>query len=179
VDAALDLFERDGFDATSVEQIAERADVARRTFFHYFPGKEAVLFGDLTLKGDLMLSELAHRPDGEPPLAALLGAVRVMLGDGFDRDRAQRIAAIVDENPSLLQRSRTLVRNRFESDVVAALRVRYPDRDELELRSLNAMVFGAVQAGIGMLLAEAKRPLRDYFDDAIDAMIAASKSLPS
>ena len=44
IDASLDLFERRGFDATTVDQIAEAAGVAPRTFFHHFGTKEGVLF---------------------------------------------------------------------------------------------------------------------------------------
>jgi AcrR family transcriptional regulator len=43
--AALDLFARQGFFATSVEQITEAADVGKGTFFNYFPSKEHVLAG--------------------------------------------------------------------------------------------------------------------------------------
>ena len=42
-DAALDLFHEKGFDATTVDEITERADVAKGTFFNYFPRKESVL----------------------------------------------------------------------------------------------------------------------------------------
>lgn len=41
--AALELFHEKGFDATTVDEITERADVAKGTFFNYFPKKEAVL----------------------------------------------------------------------------------------------------------------------------------------
>lgn len=44
--AALDLFEEKGFVATTIEDITERADVARRTFFRHFPSKEAALLPD-------------------------------------------------------------------------------------------------------------------------------------
>ncbi|MEM9036032.1 MAG: TetR/AcrR family transcriptional regulator [Actinomycetota bacterium] len=44
---ALELFDRDGVDATSVDVIAERAGVARRTFFHHFSSKYDVVAGDL------------------------------------------------------------------------------------------------------------------------------------
>ncbi|MFJ9693828.1 TetR family transcriptional regulator [Kitasatospora sp. NPDC101183] len=43
--AALDLFEEQGFERTTVDQICRRADVAHRTFFRYYPAKEALLFG--------------------------------------------------------------------------------------------------------------------------------------
>lgn len=45
-DAALDLFEELGFTATTIEDITERVDVSRRTFFRYFPTKEATLLAD-------------------------------------------------------------------------------------------------------------------------------------
>jgi transcriptional regulator GlxA family with amidase domain len=45
-EAALELFERQGFDATSVDQIAERAEVSRTTFFRYFPTKADVVLSN-------------------------------------------------------------------------------------------------------------------------------------
>src|SRR6185369_6765539 len=42
--AALDLFQQKGFEATTVDDITERADVAKGTFFNYYPRKESVVF---------------------------------------------------------------------------------------------------------------------------------------
>ncbi|PYP66429.1 MAG: hypothetical protein DMD36_17320 [Gemmatimonadetes bacterium] len=42
VQTALRLFKKRGFEATTVDEIAEQADVAKGTFFNYFPRKEAV-----------------------------------------------------------------------------------------------------------------------------------------
>ncbi len=43
-DAAWELFAEQGYDETSINDIAERANVAPRTFFRYFPTKEAVMY---------------------------------------------------------------------------------------------------------------------------------------
>ncbi|MER7850538.1 TetR family transcriptional regulator [Kitasatospora sp. NPDC096077] len=58
--AAFDLFEEQGFEKTTLQQICRRADVAHRTFFRYYPTKEALLFGwDF---GQLVLDAFAAAP---------------------------------------------------------------------------------------------------------------------
>ncbi len=54
---AMELFLRQGFDETTVDQIVEQADVAKGTFFNYFPTKDAILFY-LGQQRVLMLSEV-------------------------------------------------------------------------------------------------------------------------
>ncbi|MGW3469640.1 TetR family transcriptional regulator [Saccharopolyspora sp. NPDC000995] len=60
-----ELFAERGFAHTTVEQIAESANVAPRTFFRHFPSKDAVLFGGPALEVDRMREVLAIRPAGE------------------------------------------------------------------------------------------------------------------
>ena len=74
VEAALELFEDKGFAATTVDEIAERADVAQRTFFRHFPTKEAVLFPNRDDSIREFSGALAHRPAGEPLLSSVLAA---------------------------------------------------------------------------------------------------------
>lgn len=76
VAAATDLFDRQGFAETTVEEICERADVAQRTFFRYFPTKEAVLYAEFEDLQAQLLARLAERPADEPPLEALHQALR-------------------------------------------------------------------------------------------------------
>ena len=72
---ALDLFEREGFEATTVSEIAERANVAPRTFFRYFPSKEAVLFPEIDESLELLASAFKARPADEPELISLIEAI--------------------------------------------------------------------------------------------------------
>src|SRR3954449_10186319 len=57
--AALELFTEHGYDQVTVEQIADRADVAPRTFFRYFDSKAAACFGFT----DGFLEQMARAPD--------------------------------------------------------------------------------------------------------------------
>jgi AcrR family transcriptional regulator len=69
--AALELFAERGYDATTLAEIAERAGVATRTIFAYFPSKEDILFSDFeTVRGELAQA-LAERPDGKDALGTL------------------------------------------------------------------------------------------------------------
>lgn len=72
---ALDLFARDGFDATTVDRIAEAAGVARRTFFRYFASKNDVVWGDFDAGLRAMEEQLAAVPDDVPLLQGLADAV--------------------------------------------------------------------------------------------------------
>ena len=69
--AALDLVAERGFAHVTVEDIAEAADVSPRTFFNYFPSKEAALFGADTGRTEALRQRLIQTSPGESALAAL------------------------------------------------------------------------------------------------------------
>jgi AcrR family transcriptional regulator len=75
VQAALQLFSRNGFDATTVEDIAAAARVSPRTFFRYFANKEEVLFHRKDEDLASLQAALSARPPGEAPLQVLRAAV--------------------------------------------------------------------------------------------------------
>ena len=71
---ALRLFREQGYDATTVEQIAEAAEVSPSTFFRYFPTKEdVVLQDDLDL---VWMDAFRAQPPDLGPIAAMRTAVR-------------------------------------------------------------------------------------------------------
>ncbi|WP_213000825.1 TetR/AcrR family transcriptional regulator [Winogradskya consettensis] len=104
--AAVDLFTEQGYDATTVAQIAERAGVTRSTFFRHFPDKrELLVAGQETLS--LLLAEgIAEAPDGVTPLEAVAaGLVRVSGAMGpLNRDLGPRIKAAVAASTELQER---------------------------------------------------------------------------
>jgi AcrR family transcriptional regulator len=71
VDAAMRLFAARGYHATTIADIAEAAEVAPRTFFSYFPSKEAVVFHNVDRDLDSLADALRHRLPGENAFDAL------------------------------------------------------------------------------------------------------------
>jgi AcrR family transcriptional regulator len=76
-EAGMRLFAERGFTATTIDAIAEAADVSRATVFSYFPTKEEIVFGDAARAIDALAERLRDRPAGQETVAA----VRAWLGD--------------------------------------------------------------------------------------------------
>ncbi|MBB3663975.1 MULTISPECIES: TetR family transcriptional regulator [Prauserella salsuginis group] len=78
--AAVDLAtEAGGTEEVTVEAIAERAQTSRRTFFNYFPTKDAAFVRPLYALGAAFTHALAERPDGEPAWEAVRHALHAAL----------------------------------------------------------------------------------------------------
>lgn len=71
LEAAQRLIAENGFEETTIERIAEEADIAPRTFFRYFPTKEAVLFAELDSARDDLIAALERRPADEDVLESI------------------------------------------------------------------------------------------------------------
>ncbi|MGW5354355.1 TetR/AcrR family transcriptional regulator [Streptomyces sp. NPDC004031] len=112
---AVDLFERQGFAGTTVEQIAEAAGVSLRTFYRHCPVKEEALTPLLVEGVDELVAELARRPAGEPlPVAAREALLHSCSRTGSETRRTARVALAV---PALM--ARWLAAGRRAQDLLA------------------------------------------------------------
>ena len=103
--AALDLFGERGFDQTTVEDIATRAGVTKRTFFRYFPDKREVLFGGGGEFQLLFEDGLAGAPVSAPPLEAVAVTLEAVGASFRDRHaRSRRRQAVIAANAELRER---------------------------------------------------------------------------
>lgn len=75
VRAALDLFGEQGYDATTVAQIAERAGLTKSTFFRHFPDKRELLVAGQDTLATLLTEGAAAAPDSATPMETVLAAL--------------------------------------------------------------------------------------------------------
>ena len=151
--AALHLFERQGYQATTVDQIAEMAEVSQSTFFRYFPSKEDVVL--LDRYDPLLLAALVAQPAELSPIAALRRTLRSVLGGlpAEELERERQRAMLVVSVPEL--RARAL------DDLTASLQ---PFREAVAVRTGRPVDDSAVRALTGAVLGV-----------SISAMVTASQ----
>ena len=122
--AAMALYAEQGFEQTTVAEIAARAGLTERTFFRHFADKREVLFYGMEMMRDLLVRAVADAPDSATAIDAVgaaFEAAGAMLQENPERVRLRD--AIVSANADL--RERELIKlAAFASAVAGALRDR-------------------------------------------------------
>ena len=106
VRAALDLFTEQGYDNTTVAQIAERAGLTKSTFFRHFPDKREVLVAGQDTLCRLFADGIAAAPSSATPLEAVAEALDAAAG-AFTPDRRElgpKLQAVIAANSELQER---------------------------------------------------------------------------
>ncbi|MFF9074806.1 TetR family transcriptional regulator [Streptomyces sp. NPDC014646] len=168
--AAVELVLDRGLKEVTVEEIAERADVDRRTFSRYFTGKEAAVLDSLRDDGDRINAALRTRPAEEPPLVAYRRAVLDWLDDLRARafHRQERIFALL----VLAEREPTLyaafhhIRVDAQEDSIAIVADRLGVDPRLDIRPAVT-----VAAGAGALLAAEAAWVRGGHPDDLPRLV--------
>ncbi|HET7467071.1 MAG TPA: TetR family transcriptional regulator [Candidatus Dormibacteraeota bacterium] len=168
--AALRLFKRQGYEETTIEQIAAAAEISESTFFNYFREKEDVVIYD---EYDPQIFEtLAHGPHDEP-LRKSIEKLLDTLASVFeaDHDAIYERAKLSLEVPELrahaweeLEKARDLI-----SSIIASRTGR--DASELDVRVVSmAFVGAAFEASIEWVKAGGKGNIVDHLRMAIEAI---------
>jgi AcrR family transcriptional regulator len=172
-DHAFRLFREQGYGATTVEQIAEAAEVAPSTFYRYFPNKE-----DVALTDDLdplLFEALRAQPPELGQVAAVRAALRQVLDETppevLARDRERQ--AVVLATPELRARSldAAVVMVRMLAAVIAERAGR--PADDVAARALAGAVIGAAIAAFAAWTDDPDADLMQLVDEAIGALEAA------
>ncbi|WP_077801372.1 TetR/AcrR family transcriptional regulator [Streptomyces sp. JHA26] len=108
-DAALRLFLERGYDAVSVREIADAADVSTTTLFKHFPVKEALVLDDDVEQQARLVAAVRERPRGRSVPAALREhALNVRMATTGDDPRFPAFADLVNSTPALRDYAQTM-----------------------------------------------------------------------
>jgi len=169
--AALELFEANGFAATTVPEIAERAGLTTRTFFRHFADKREVLFVD-----GAMVAYARHvieeAPDGLAPIEVVRHLLRRSAAEQFTgRDHVRRVRAIVATDPMLRERE---LAKRQELSAVTEAGLITRGADEISARLLADLTVTVMYLAVDRWLAspESGPKLPAFVDEVLDAHAA-------
>ena len=138
--AALDLYREHGFDRTTTAEIARRAGLTERTFFHHFPDKREVLFGGEELLRGLLVAAVRAVPGAPAPLDVLLSAL-LSLEEVMEEGRSysQPRHELVVSTPALREREAAKLASLADS-LADVLQERGVARQQAVLAAHAAMV---------------------------------------
>ncbi|MBB2755110.1 UNVERIFIED_ORG: AcrR family transcriptional regulator [Rhizobium aethiopicum] len=145
--AAMTLFLQRGFEATTIEDITEAADVSKRSFFDYFPSKDEVVFAWQDGFADRLMAQIAARPAEEPSVAVVKAAITAAVLASVD-ERGLALSELIHRTPALKARDQ-LKYARLEQKLAEALLLRKGNDPEerSRMRVLAAVVIGALRVG--------------------------------
>ncbi|NMM16435.1 MAG: TetR/AcrR family transcriptional regulator [Cellulomonas sp.] len=143
VAAALQLFSEQGYDDTTVAEIADRAGLTRSTFFRHFPDKREVLAAGQETLSRLLVEGISAAPAGASPLTAVAAGLERAAGamTPFNRELGPRLHAIIATSTELQERDQ-LKQVGLVAAMVDALRARgVPDPVAALAAELGALAF--------------------------------------
>lgn len=162
-EAALELFERQGYENTTVEQIADAAGVSMRTFYRYCSGKDETLTFDLATGP----TQLTARIRSYPTLALREALVAGFL-DAVDSDE-RRVLRAIRHTPALS--AAWLAAGRAaQEDLVDVLASRQPGASRLRIQAQAAAIIGALTAVIEAWAEESGVDLEQLTREALDVL---------
>ncbi len=172
---ALRLFKERGYEATTIEQIAEAAEVSPSTFFRYFPTKEDVVLHDAL--DPLMIEELRKQPLDLTPIQALRATLRVILAElsPEQRELEEEREALILTVPELRAKSLNSLASAVGmiAELIAARVGRNPS--DFEVRNFAGAIAGIAIAAV---YGEPRGSFGDYMQRMDAGMAHLEAGLP-
>lgn len=170
-EAAVALFEQQGYDATTIEEIATRANVSPRTFFRHFDTKLEVIMEHSDAEAHDLQEMLAARPAEESPLEAIAAVLRASLVDKLRSpgSRLSREMRIVLSTPSLRHQIQEHIAE-HRTEITPALAERMGvDANSITAQVVAAAVTEAVWASLERWACEGTE-LETAIDEALSSL---------
>jgi AcrR family transcriptional regulator len=180
---ALRLFREQGYYATTIEQIADAAEVSPATFFRYFPTKE-----DVVLQDDfdvISLGALEAQPAGLEPIAAFRAAAAVTLASLSEEDlaRFRETTELTMQIPEIRARAIDEFVRTINQIAEAVARRTGRDAADFEVRTVAGAIIGVIMSVTvsetsDTFTAEGMSDVRDLFARIDQALAYLERGLP-
>ena len=159
IDAAAELFDRQGYEQTTVAQIAAAAEISTRTFFGYFASKEDLLFPDSQARVEAVLDAIDQRRPGDRPVGVLLRALEHLAAT--DADMISSLASVrvrlIQTVPSVQGRGLQVLFS-AQRDIARHLLAAFPSElDEISSAALVGAMAGSISATMAVLMEDPAR----------------------
>jgi AcrR family transcriptional regulator len=172
---AMRLFREQGFAQTTVDQIAEAADVSPSTFFRYFPTKEAVILQDDY--DERLVTAYRAQPPELGPIPAMRAAFRQVFEEmspeeiAEERERTLLVLSVPELHTQMMDEYTRGIR------MIAGLIAERTGRDPNEL---TVRIFAGALVGVGLaaMMAWTEDPSADYFTVMDGALAQLEAGLP-
>ncbi len=178
-DVGIALFAERGFDATSIDDIAEAAGIARRTFFRYFPSKNAVPWGDFDASLALLRRLLDEMPVSmSVPDAVMAALLQFNSFPDEERDVHRTRMRLIFEVPALQAYSMVMYQGwrAVIADFVASREGLGPN--ELYPRTAGWLALGVAISAYEQWLSDDGSALPDLLRSASEPLYRGLRRLP-
>jgi AcrR family transcriptional regulator len=169
---AIELFAAQGYDNTTLDEVAAAAGVSRRTLFNYFRSKEDLALSSLAEQGDLIAARLAERPADEDAWAALRTAFQVLEEIDMTAERRLEFITLLFGNDSL-RAGHAEKQARWQDLFAPLIEPRLPDTDRrtLQARAIAATAIVCLQvANEEWVRLRGQADMLDLYDTAVQAI---------
>jgi len=166
---AMALFVRQGFEETTLDQIAAAVGISGRSVSRYFPTKEDMVVGNLLEVGQRVAAALAERPPGERPWTALRHALEVVVRSIVDGDAGLAGTTMIANTPALraaMTQKHAHWQQLLAPDITARL-----GGDELAARAVVAAALSALDVAATIWTEQGgATPLGELLDASLAAI---------
>ncbi|MFI8261929.1 MULTISPECIES: TetR/AcrR family transcriptional regulator [unclassified Streptomyces] len=173
-DTAMRLFAEQGYEATTIAQIAKEAGISQRSLFRYFGTKEDIVCGEQEELGELLRATVEAQPAAATPWEALRAGFEVLMEAHGDPGQLLEITTLIFHTPPLRARY-TQKRLRWQELVQPAVTARMAAGEgpvpQVRAAAVTATVFACVDAATeAWVRGGGSADLAALYDEALAAV---------
>ncbi|MEY9929506.1 AcrR family transcriptional regulator [Catenulispora sp. GP43] len=169
LDNALRLFTEQGYDETSIAQIARESGVSQRTLFRYFGTKEDLLGGDQQRFGQVLTATVSEQPAEADAWEVLRAGIVAVLALHESHEQALKRFRLL-HNTASLRAGWLEKRLRFQDELLPLITPRM-DGTELAARAVIATAFACLDAAtIAWVANDGEDDVMDLYDACLAAV---------